>query len=73
MCHISENTTVECRACSFVFVLWDYLYSYGKQLSQNSQELAVVWDYKPNHDYLIFAGAGTCMFSATEVNGGAGS
>lgn len=32
-----------------------------------------MWDYKPNHDYLIFARAGPRVFSMTEVNEGADS
>jgi len=68
--HISENTTVECRACSFVFVLCDYLYCYW-QTTITKFSRAVVWDYKYNCNCFIFARAGPCMFSTTEVSGGA--
>lgn len=39
--------------------------------SQNSQELAVLWDYKLKYDYLVFSRVVSFMISTTEDNGGA--
>lgn len=62
---------MECRAV--LCLCSGYLYCYGKPLSQNSQELAVLWDYKVKYDCLIFLRVASCMISTTEDSGGADS